>query len=114
MANNPKRMQDPTEAALSAIQEALNVPDLDQPAPRGAPRCRPPPRAGPRAKAGPRAPYPPQVLDGDFFRPEAEPPARPDAPRERRWAANDDQQQIGQILQSIQRRPARTTYLVAT
>src|SRR5207302_2400825 len=25
MANNPKRMQDPTEAAMSAIQEALNL-----------------------------------------------------------------------------------------
>ena len=24
MANNPKRLQDPTEAAMSAIQEALN------------------------------------------------------------------------------------------
>ncbi len=25
MANNPKRIQDPTEAAMSAIQEALNL-----------------------------------------------------------------------------------------
>ena len=36
MANNPKRMQDPTEAALSAIQEALNVHDDDE-QPKGRP-----------------------------------------------------------------------------
>ena len=30
MANNPKKMLDPTEAALSAIQEALNIRDEDQ------------------------------------------------------------------------------------
>lgn len=27
MANNPKKIKDPTEVALSAIQEALNIPD---------------------------------------------------------------------------------------
>ena len=31
MANNPKKMQDPTEAALSAIQDALQVRDDDKP-----------------------------------------------------------------------------------
>ena len=32
MANNPKKTIDPTEAALSAIQEALNIrDDEDQP-----------------------------------------------------------------------------------
>jgi hypothetical protein len=30
MANYPKKMTDPTEAALSAIQEALNIGDEDQ------------------------------------------------------------------------------------
>ena len=30
MANYPKKMMDPTEAALSAIQEALNVRDDDE------------------------------------------------------------------------------------
>ena len=29
MANYPKKMTDPTEAALSAIQEALNIRDDD-------------------------------------------------------------------------------------
>ena len=27
MANNPKKVKDPTEVALSAIQEALNISD---------------------------------------------------------------------------------------
>jgi len=48
MANNPKRIQDPTEAAMSAIQEALNLredpparkPDADLTA-----NSSPPPRA---------------------------------------------------------------------
>ena len=31
MANYPKKINDPTEAALSAIQEALNVHDEDEP-----------------------------------------------------------------------------------
>ena len=30
MANYPKKMNDPTEAALSAIQEALNVHEEDE------------------------------------------------------------------------------------
>ena len=30
MANYPKKTIDPTEAALSAIQEALNIPDDDE------------------------------------------------------------------------------------
>ena len=38
MANNPKKMKDPTEAALSAIQEALQIRDDDKPA--GQPRPR--------------------------------------------------------------------------
>ena len=28
MANNPKKVKDPTEVALSAIQEALNISDV--------------------------------------------------------------------------------------
>jgi len=32
MANTPKKMKDPTEAALSAIQDALQIRDDDTPA----------------------------------------------------------------------------------
>src|SRR2546423_3652910 len=37
MANTPKKMKDPTEAALSAIQDALHVGEHDQPAAAHAP-----------------------------------------------------------------------------
>ena len=30
MANNPKKVKDPTEVALSAIQEALNISDTNE------------------------------------------------------------------------------------
>ena len=57
MANNPKRIQDPTEAAMSAIQEALNLredppvrkPEADLPAPARARARRPPPPEPQRA-----------------------------------------------------------------
>ena len=63
MANNPKKMQDPTEAALSAIQEALEIRDPkmesgEAPAPVGtepviaADVRRNPPRNGARRRAG--------------------------------------------------------------
>src|SRR5829696_5293283 len=45
MANNPKRVQDPTEAAMSAIQEALNLREEPlAPAPRAS-EAAPPPTA---------------------------------------------------------------------
>ena len=46
MANNPKKIQDPAESALSAIQEALGTPDK-------APASRPA-YAEPAAPAGRR------------------------------------------------------------
>ncbi len=107
MANSPKKIVDPTEAALSAIQEALKVrDDEDQPdhrpesipepptsfgderwhdtAPRGRPCSKPTTRLAPRAGD-------PRVFP----------------------VANDDQQSIGQVLQALQNRPARTSYFVA-
>ena len=49
MANNPKRIQDPTEAAMSAIQEALNLRE-EPPAPAADARpaaSEPPPPTAP-------------------------------------------------------------------
>ena len=46
MANNPKRIQDPTEAAMSAIQEALNL--REDPPARG-PYAEPAPPTAPAA-----------------------------------------------------------------
>ncbi|HWP26126.1 MAG TPA: hypothetical protein VNL39_07260 [Xanthobacteraceae bacterium] len=106
MANSPKKIQDPTEAALSAIQEALSIRTTDAPA-------RPAESAAPvdtssdplSTAAGVTAPIAEERLESMVA---AEPP-----PVVRR-AANDDRQSIGQILQSLQHRPPRTSYLIAT
>jgi len=108
MANYPKKITDPTEAALSAIQEALNIQqDETQAASRTegmADLLSEPADKGPQtatATAG----------TGDLF--------GSDAVGTRDLggsaaAANDDQRSIGQILQALQRRPARASYFVAT
>jgi Apolipoprotein A1/A4/E domain len=89
MANTPKKIVDPTEAALSAIQEAIKVRD-DAGQPAGVP--------GQLGIEGTRD-------GGDIG-------GRSSHPQAFR-AANDDRQSIGQVLQALQRRPARTSYFVA-
>jgi len=88
MANIPQKSTDPTEAALSAIQEALKSNEPGRPSPPGE-----------TTPAGTGAPL---ALPDDLF--ESEPQLRP---------ANDDRAAIGQILQALRRRPARTPYIVA-
>jgi hypothetical protein len=102
MANNPKKMKDPTDQALTAIQEVLNV--SDEPTGSFAEPAAPQRDA---ARRGPRVTSP--TADKDLF----EGAAGADMRQEQR-AANDDRQSIGQILQTLQRRPARTSYVVAT
>ena len=109
MANYPKKMKDPTEAALSAIQEALNIRDEEEDhAPAPEPLAEEHETA---ALEHERPPLAPPVFHDDLraepigsrdLRPEVAPPA-----------ANDDRQSIGQILQTLQRRPAHTSYFVA-
>src|SRR6516164_530050 len=97
MANNPKRMADPTEAALSAIQEALNIhgeSDAKASRPAGTADLFSGDADGLDSAAG-------DMIDSRDL---SELAAR---------AANDDQQSIGQILQSLQRRPARSSYFIA-
>ena len=78
MANNPKRIQDPTEAAMSAIQEALNLRE-DPPAPR------PPGRAGSADGARRRSVRQHDRPDaGDARTPGAAPPDPQRAPDRRR------------------------------
>ena len=109
MANNPKKVKDPTEVALSAIQEALNISDTHR---RSEPECdrrrnlaavhavRTPPAYGDE-------PFDTRAPTGRF-----EPI---EEPRFARRAANDDRETIGQILQAIQKsRPARNVYTLAT
>ena len=111
MANYPKKMTDPTEAALSAIQEALNLRDEERG--RTGPEPRPRPMAellsGP-AEAAAQGGAATDAQD-DLFT-DADRHAR--SATRRRVPANDDQQSIGQILQALQRRPARSSYFVAT
>src|SRR5262245_49127524 len=110
MANTPKKMKDPTEAALSAIQDALSVRDTpNEPEPAVAP---PPPAAArleePVSEPPWRTVRTSAPVREEAFDEEVRPPEEPGAPRR---PANDDRESIGQILRTLQRRPARTSYL---
>src|SRR6267378_1871262 len=96
MANNPKKVKDPTEVALSAIQEALNISDAPIDSSRDSIRSDVTP-----ANSSSSQDYNPSAFD-----------TRPSADRQTfesvedmrptRRAANDDRETIGQILQAIQ------------
>src|SRR5579871_5945788 len=111
MANTPKKVKDPTEVALSAIQEALNINETTSDSSRGAPRMDTP-------AAPPVAPATSSFNEPSFdARPSTDAPTfEPiDDIRQTRRAANDDRETIGQILQAIQKgRPARSVYTLAT
>src|SRR5262245_55270691 len=118
MANFPKKASDPTEAALSAIQEALNIKDFEQQPAARAPAAPGRPDSGPAVKvesyARPRPPAAPPAapIEDAAFPDEPHSVAPPsETPR---LAANDDRQTIGQILQTLQPRPAGRSNLVAT
>ena len=110
MANNPKKVKDPTEVALSAIQEALNISDTTADTNRNSIGSElAPPTIPSAAPAYSEAPF--------DTRPSAERPVFDpiEEPRGPRRAANDDRETIGQILQAIQKgRPARSVYTLAT
>src|SRR6201995_3428261 len=112
MANTPKKVKDPTEVALSAIQEALNISDTAADTSRNASM---------RNETAPSvAPPMPPVFDEPTFEPRAAANDRAvfdpiEDPRPSRRAANDDRETIGQLLQSLQTgRPARNIYTGAT
>src|SRR4029077_3100109 len=117
MANYPKKLMDPTEAALSAIQEALNIRDDEerqaaQPEPSMVP---PAPAADAMPQSETATPAFDEATDLDDLGPlgpphAAGPPAATPPPFR---AANDDQQSVGRILQALQNRPPRTSYFVA-
>src|SRR5262245_15091076 len=108
MANNPKKMKDPTDQALNAIQEVLST--TDQPSGRTEPAMDQASAPSPReaTRRGRRDAGAAAVEKELFDSPTA------DDMRAGTRAANDDRQSIGQILQTLQRRPARTSYIVAT
>jgi hypothetical protein len=109
MANNPKKVKDPTEVALSAIQEALNISDAAADTNRHLMRDE-------AALSIP--PATPSYGETQFDTRASSERSSFDAneqPRQARRAANDDRETIGQILQAIQKgRPARNVYTLAT
>jgi hypothetical protein len=109
MANYPKKMKDPTEAALSAIQEALNL-QQDEEQAASQPEGMADLLSGPaqsRAPSAPVAPASDEMFDSDAV-------GSRDLAGAAARAAQEDQQSIGQILHALQRRPARSSYFVAT
>src|SRR6202163_1709941 len=106
MAIYSKKGKDPTEVALSAIQDALNIRDTE--APPGAATASLPiaEAANEGRRRGPRAAAKEAPLDAPLMT-----PGRDD--RDMVLAANDDQESIGQVLQSLQRRPSRTPVIIA-
>src|ERR1700752_2129287 len=100
MANTPK-MNDPTEAALSAIQDALNVRDAEP-----STQTMVPPPASAMADDEPSERAWPGLRwgKGSKSEPFEEPPRRQDDADSLRRPANDDRESIGQILRSLQRR----------
>src|SRR6204780_4676766 len=111
MANYPKKLMDPTEAALSAIQEALNVRD-DEEGQAAAPDDNQIPLAGSADAVSHTEPAMPafdEAIDLDDIDTSGHRAAEPQPFR----AANDDQQSIARTLRALQARPAKTSYFVA-
>src|SRR5215469_5583898 len=96
MANNPKKVKDPTEVALSAIQEALNISDTNAETGRGQARSEVAPPVPPAQPAfnEPTFDNRPIGADRPMFEEEPRAPRRP---------ANDDRETIGRLLQAIQK-----------
>src|SRR5271154_3317126 len=108
MAIYPKKSKDPTEVALSAIQDALNVRDTDTAPPIAATIATAAEASGDSRKRPPRvAP----VGRDQPFEPAVVAPADD---RDLVHAANDDQESIGQVLQSMQHTPRSTSFFIAT
>lgn len=120
MANNPKKAQDATDAAMAAIQEALNVRDAEMKAaaskPAPAPEQPRKPAAELRKPAAAAAAPTPAVEsrrpataqpENDTFIPEIEADVEPGRP------ANDDWKSVGQILQNARTPSSRVLYIGA-
>ena len=108
MANTPKKVKDPTEVALSAIQEALNI-DGTSGDIRGSSRNDAAPDISTSAPSFDEPSFDTRPInDRPTFNAIEEPP------RTRR-AANDDREVIGQALQAIQKgRLSRNSYTLAS
>jgi hypothetical protein len=120
MANNPKKVKDPTEVALSAIQEALNISDAPADTGRNSGRSDAPPATSSSTPSYETPSYETPSYEESAFDTRSSAVDRQvfdpiEEPRPSRRAANDDRETIGQILQAIQKgRPARNVYTLAT
>ena len=117
MANTPKKAKDATEEAMSAIQEALKFRESELkagPARANAPARRKAPETAAKSEPGKSEPVLPPARtpplagadDDDLF-------SDFGISAELRRAANDDRSSVGQLLQTMQPRTARTGYVVA-
>jgi len=96
-----KKSQDPTEAALSAIEDALNIgKDIPEVTPPAAAERSAEPR-----RPEPRATEPAEEVFAQRSRGTRERLARP--------AANDDRSSVGQILQALHRKPSGAPVMAA-
>ncbi len=111
MATYSKKGEDPTEAALSGIPNTPNARErgirwiLD-----AASAAMPPAMDTPDEFGRPAAPGNAQEIPADA-------PAVDDEDHDSRHivrAANDDRESIGQVMQSLRRRPARTPFVIAS
>src|SRR5215470_4805841 len=120
MANTPKKIKDPTEAALSAIQDALSARDAVEASARDAAEAEAasPPAAQVTPPEEPSSEPPWRAVPAATPVEELRPPEEELRPPEEQSlvprAANDDRESIGQILGTLQRRPAHTSYVTAT
>ena len=122
MAKNPKVTEDPTEAALSAIEEALHL------GKKGA-EAKPEP-ADPRSssaretRTGARQTSPSAAdevfspaagtADDELFADRPRSTRRLESAAQRAAAANDDRQSVGQILAALHHKSSFTPFYVAT
>ena len=112
MANTPKKVKDPTEVALSAIQEALNISDTTVDTSRNSIDSDMEPPTISSAAPSYSETYDTRDMRQNTDRPVFDPIEEPRSPRR---AANDDRETIGQILQAIQKgSPARSVYTLAS
>ena len=107
MANNPKKVKDPTEVALSAIQEALNIAD--------APTANLEPDRKGYSRNETMTPAADERLTPGFDLGEQADADRSETQAAARRAANDDRETIGNLLHAIQKsRPGRNAYTLAS
>jgi soluble P-type ATPase len=101
MAKTPRKSQDPTEAALSAIEEALQI---------GADESAELPFAIPAQESVAPGARPAEQSDRQHPSPRTQPPRRTDRMS---FAANDDRQTVGQILAALHTTPSPIPLYIA-